>query len=162
MLTKHLVGMKCAWGFWPYLPRGGSSAGQKYFTGVPFYKKKLHQTVLITEVLVVLRWAIKVPWGSSYLSAYTIFPDMFLVWVCWPFIVTSQPIRLSTNLMTLILSLSFKESRVVSIELLQRVWHTSRERLPFQTPGSVPRHFTSSDFIQDKWFKKHNPRTRKS
>ena len=24
------------------------------------------------------------------------------------------------------------------MELLQRVWHTSRERLPFRTPGSVP------------------------
>ena len=29
---------------------------------------------------------------------------------------------------------------VVSIEHLQRVWHDSRERLPFRTPGSVP-HF---------------------
>ena len=27
---------------------------------------------------------------------------------------------------------------VVSIEHLQRVWHASRERLPFRTPGSVP------------------------
>ena len=29
---------------------------------------------------------------------------------------------------------------VVSMEHLQRVWHASRERLPFRTPGSVP-HF---------------------
>ena len=28
----------------------------------------------------------------------------------------------------------------ISMEHLQRVWHTSRERLPFRTPGSVP-HF---------------------
>ena len=28
----------------------------------------------------------------------------------------------------------------VSMEHLQRVWHASRERLPFRTPGSVP-HF---------------------
>ena len=27
---------------------------------------------------------------------------------------------------------------VVSMEHLQRVWHASRERLPFRTPGSVP------------------------
>ena len=50
----------------------------------------------------------------------------------------SQPIRLSTNFMTLIPSLTFAELRVVSMEHLQRVWHASRERLPLQTPGSVP------------------------
>ena len=55
----------------------------------------------------------------------------------WP-TVTSQPIRLSTNFMTLIPSLTFTELWVVSIEHLQRVWHASRERLPFRTPGSVP------------------------
>ena len=36
--------------------------------------------------------------------------------------------------------LTFTELRVVSMEHFQRVWHASRERLPFRTPGSVP-HF---------------------
>ena len=40
--------------------------------------------------------------------------------------------------MTLIPGLTFTELRVVSMEHLQRVWLASRERLPFQTPGSVP------------------------
>ena len=40
--------------------------------------------------------------------------------------------------MTLIPTLTFTELRVVSTEHLQRVWHASRERLPFRTPGSVP------------------------
>ena len=40
--------------------------------------------------------------------------------------------------MILIPHLTFTELRVVSIEHLQRVWHASRERLPLQTPGSVP------------------------
>ena len=57
----------------------------------------------------------------------------------WP-TVTSLPIRLSTNSMTFIPSLTFTELWVVSIEHLQRVWLASRERLPFRTPGSVP-HF---------------------
>ena len=47
-------------------------------------------------------------------------------------------IRLSTNFMTFIPSLTFTELWVVSMEHLQRVWLASRERLPFQTPGSVP------------------------
>ena len=55
----------------------------------------------------------------------------------WP-TVASQPIRLSTNFMTFIPSLTFTELRVVSMEHLQRVWLASRERLPFRTPGSVP------------------------
>ena len=55
----------------------------------------------------------------------------------WP-TVTSQPIRLSTNFMTLIPSLTFIELWGISMEHLQRVWHASRERLPFLTPGSVP------------------------
>ena len=38
----------------------------------------------------------------------------------WPVIVTSQPIRLSTNFMTLIPSLTFHELRVVSMEHFQR------------------------------------------
>ena len=56
----------------------------------------------------------------------------------WPVTVISQPIRLSTNFMTLIPCLIFTELRVVSMEHLQRVWLASRERLPFRTPGSVP------------------------
>ena len=52
--------------------------------------------------------------------------------------VTSLPIRLSTNFMTFIPSLTFTELWVVSMEHLQRVWLASRERLPFRTPGSVP------------------------
>ena len=55
----------------------------------------------------------------------------------WP-TVTSLPIRLSTNSMTFIPSLTFTELWVVSMEHLQRVWLASRERLPFRTPGSVP------------------------
>ena len=55
------------------------------------------------------------------------------------FFVTSQPIRLSTNSMTLIPNLTFTELRVVSMERLQRMWHASRERLAFRTPQcSVP------------------------
>ena len=42
------------------------------------------------------------------------------------------------HFMTFILSLTFTELWVVSMEHLQRVWHASRERLPFRTPGSVP------------------------
>ena len=44
------------------------------------------------------------------------------------------------NFMTLIPNLTFNELRVVSMKHLQRVWHTSRARLPFWPPGSVP-HF---------------------
>ena len=51
---------------------------------------------------------------------------------------TSQPIRLSTNFMTLIPSLTFTKLLVASMENYQRVWHASRERLHFLTPGSVP------------------------
>ena len=59
---------------------------------------------------------------------------------------TYQPIRFSTNYMTLIPSLAFIVLRVVSIEHLQRVfmehlkrvWHASRERCAFQTHGSFP------------------------
>ena len=55
----------------------------------------------------------------------------------WP-TVTSQPIRLSTNFMTLIPTLTFTELWVVFMEHLQRMWHASRERLLFRTPGSAP------------------------
>ena len=47
----------------------------------------------------------------------------------WPVTVTSQPIRLSTNLMTLIPRLTFTELRLVSIDYLQRLWHDRREHL---------------------------------
>ena len=56
----------------------------------------------------------------------------------WPVKATSPPIRLSTNIMSLIPSLTFTELRVVFMEHLQQTWHASRERLPFWTPGSVP------------------------
>ena len=55
----------------------------------------------------------------------------------WP-TVTFQPIRLSTNFMTFIPSLTFTELWVVSMEHLQRVWLARMECLPFRTPGSVP------------------------
>ena len=58
----------------------------------------------------------------------------------WP-TVTSLLIRLSTNFMILIPSLTFTELWVVSMVHLQWVWHASRERLPFQTPGSAPGPF---------------------
>ena len=51
---------------------------------------------------------------------------------------TFLPIRLSTNFITFIPSLTFTELWVVSMEHMQRVWLASRERLPFRTPGSVP------------------------
>ena len=35
-------------------------------------------------------------------------------------------------------ALDLHRLRVVSMEHLQRVWHASRERMPFRTPGSVP------------------------
>ena len=78
---------------------------------------------------------------GSY-SAIWSFPLTNVKWHSdpWRPTVTSQPIRLSTNFMTLIPTLTFTELRVVSMEHLQRVWHASRERLPFRTPGSFP-HF---------------------
>ena len=48
--------------------------------------------------------------------------------------VTSQPIRLVTNFMTLIPSFTCTELRVVSMEHLQRVGHASKERLPYPPP----------------------------
>ena len=47
-----------------------------------------------------------------------------------PVAVTSKPIRLYTNFIIL----TFTELQEVSMEL----WHVSRERLLFSTPGSVP------------------------
>ena len=38
----------------------------------------------------------------------------------------------------LITNLTFTKFWVDSMEHLQRVWHVSRERLPFRTPGFVP------------------------
>ena len=55
----------------------------------------------------------------------------------WP-TVTSQPIRLSNNFITLIPSLNLTKLWVVSMEYLQWVWHASRERVQLQTSGSVP------------------------
>ena len=50
----------------------------------------------------------------------------------WPIRVTSQPIRLSTNFMTLIPRLTFTELQLVSMEHSQRVWHASRECFLFR------------------------------
>ena len=59
----------------------------------------------------------------------------------WPLTNSDYPTNQTFhNSMTLIPTLTFTELRVVSMEHLQRVWHASRERLPFRTPGSVP-HF---------------------
>ena len=72
-------------------------------------------------------------------SAIWSLPLTNVKWHCdsWPGTVTSRPIRLSTNFMTLIPSLNFTELRVVSMEHFQRVWHASRERLPLRTPDFV-------------------------
>ena len=47
--------------------------------------------------------------------------------------------------MTFIPSLTYTELSVVSIEYLQRVWLSSRERLSFRTPGSVPQGLGSEE-----------------
>ena len=85
--------------------------------------------IVIWEVL----WSIR----GSYSAIWSL-PLANVEWHSdpWP-TVTSQPIRLSTNLMTFIPSLTFIELWVVSMEHLQRVWYASRERIPFRTPGSV-------------------------
>ena len=70
-----------------------------------------------------------------YIQQYEVSISRMLNWLVT---VTSQPIRLSTNSVTLIPSFIFIELRVVSMEHLQRLWHASRERIPFRTPGSVP------------------------
>ena len=87
--------------------------------------------IVIQEVL----WSIR----GSY-SAQLSIPLTNVRWYSdpWPVTVTSQPIRLSSNFMTLIPGLTFIEIRVVSMEHLQRVWLASRERLPSPTPGSFP------------------------
>ena len=84
--------------------------------------------MVIQEVL----WSIR----GSYLATWS-FSLTNVKWHSdpWP-TVTSQPI--STNFMILIPTLTFTELWVVSMEHLQQVWHASRERLPFRTPGSVP------------------------
>ena len=50
---------------------------------------------------------------------------------------TSQPITFH-QFHDLDTELDLHRLWVVSMEHLQRVWHASRERLPFRTPGSVP------------------------
>ena len=83
--------------------------------------------IVIQEVL----WSIR----GSYSTIWSL-PLSNVKWHSgpWP-TVTSQTIRLSKNVITFIPSLTLW---VVSMEHLQRVWHASRERLPFRTPGSVP------------------------
>ena len=92
-------------------------------TGIPCWTLE----IVIQEVLWSIRgscWAI---WSN---------PLTNVKWHSdpWP-TVTSLPIRLSTNFMTFIPSLTFTELWVVSMEHLQRVWLASRERLPLRTPG---------------------------
>ena len=41
-----------------------------------------------------------------------------------------EPIRLSTNFLTLIPNLTFNELRIVSMEHLQRMWHARRNAYP--------------------------------
>ena len=53
----------------------------------------------------------------------------------WCIQILEVSFHISINCMTLIPILTFTELWVVSMEHL---WHNSRERLPFRTPGSVP------------------------
>ena len=74
---------------------------------------------------------------------FAFFPPLFafyLILLCYyAFIGVKTPL-MSALLRILIPTLTFTELRVVSMEHLQRVWHASRERIPFRTHGSVP-HF---------------------
>ena len=99
--------------------------------------------VVIQDVL----WSIR----RSY-SAIWSFPLTNVKWHSdpWP-TVTFQQIRLSTNSIALIPTLTFTESWVVSIEHLQRMWHASRERLPFRTPGSAPSPHFGTCFCSNCW-----------
>ena len=56
----------------------------------------------------------------------------------WPGTVTSEPIRLFTNSMTLIPSLIFSEKRLVFMKHVQRVWHASRRTLILSNTWSPP------------------------
>ena len=97
----------------------------------------LSHTIILFEIFIQeVLWSIR----GSYWAIWSN-PLTNVKWHSdpWP-TVTSLPIRLSTNFMTFIPSLTFTELWVVSMEHLQRVWLASRERLPFRTPGSVP-HF---------------------
>ena len=78
-----------------------------------------------------ISWSIR----GSYSAIWSL-PFTNVIWHFYPLpvTVTSQPIMLSTNFMILILRLTFTELRVVSMEHLQRVWHASRESLPFRPP----------------------------
>ena len=53
----------------------------------------------------------------------------------WSVTVTSKPIRLSTNFMTLLRILTFTELPVVSMEHLQRMWYAGYAYIP--TPASI-------------------------
>ena len=64
--------------------------------------------------------------------------EVSLSWMLHGILTLDQPIRPSTNSMTLIQSFTFTELWVVSMEHLQRLWHARREHLPFRTPGSAP------------------------
>ena len=83
---------------------------------------------------------------SSFRKFYGRYEDLIqdevsLSWMLNDILTLDQqwlPNRLSTNFMTLIQSLTFTELWVVFLEHLQRMWHASRERLPFRATGSVP------------------------
>ena len=86
------------------------------------YARGIHHgtlEIVIQEVLCSIRVSYSAIWSP---------PLMNVKWHSdrWP-IETSQPIRLSTNFMTLIPCLTFIWLCVVSIEYLQRVWHASRK-----------------------------------
>ena len=93
--------------------------------------KLLKQGYLAERLKIVIQEVLWSIWGS-YSAVWSI-PLTNVKWHSdpWP-TVTSQPIRLSTNFMTLIPSLTFTDYEWFSMEHLQRVWHASRERLPLR------------------------------
>ena len=109
-----------------FYSKGQATFQQATQTGIPYGTLE----IVIQEVLWSIRGSYSAIW-SDHLTNVKWHSDP------WP-TVTSQPIRLSTNFMTFIPSLTFTELWVVSMEHLQRVWLANRERLPFRTPGSVP------------------------
>ena len=83
--------------------------------------------------------SLKLSFRKFYSAIWTL-PLTNVKWHSYPppAIVTSIPIIRYTNFMTSIPSMIFAELWVVSMEHLPGVLHTSRERLPFPTPGFVP------------------------
>ena len=100
--------------------------------------------IVIPEVL----WSIR----GSYSATWS----LPLTNVKWPFdpwpTVTSQPIRLFINIMTLIPSLTFTELWVVSMENLQQARYVSWEYLPSGHLGPSPFLGFACVPIVDTWF----------